>query len=79
MDWSRYALQLAWLLTDVQETRLREIIHELLEFPFQLQFVYFSGEIPHGSGGKFEEFNLRGKLKQFTHITSICNQNICSR
>ncbi len=43
-------------LTDVQETRLKEIIREALEFPFQLQFVYFSGEIPRGPGGKFEEF-----------------------
>ena len=43
-------------LTDVQETRLKEIIHESLKFPFQLHFVYVSGEIPRGPGGKFEEF-----------------------
>ena len=43
-------------LTQEQETRLKEIIHESLSYPFQLQFVYFSGEIPRGNGGKFEEF-----------------------
>ena len=48
-------------LTDVQETRLKQIVHESLEFPFQLQFVYFSGEIPRGPGGKFEEFICEAK------------------
>ena len=43
-------------LTDGQETRLKEVIHESLEFPFQLQFVYFPGNIPRGPGGKLEEF-----------------------
>lgn len=48
-------------LTDVQEARLKEIVHESLEFPFQLQFVYFTGEIPRGPGGKFEEFICEAK------------------
>jgi phenylacetate-CoA ligase len=43
-------------LTDAQEGRLTEMVHEALGFPFQLHFVYFSGEIPRGPGGKFEEF-----------------------
>jgi len=43
-------------LTQEQETQLKALIHEWMEFPFKLQFVYFPGEIPRGRSGKFEEF-----------------------
>ncbi len=58
-------------LTDVQETRLKEIIREAIEFPFQLQFVYFSGEIPRGPGWKFEEFICEASMKPCTRMASI--------
>jgi len=43
-------------LTTEQESRMAELIRESLGFPFQLQFVYFSRDIPRSLGGKFEEF-----------------------
>lgn len=43
-------------LTQQQETRLRELIHESMGFPFQLQFAYFPDQLPRGPGEKFEEF-----------------------
>lgn len=43
-------------LNTEQESRLAEVIHASLGFPFQLQFVYFPDEIPGSRGGKFEEF-----------------------
>lgn len=43
-------------LTTGQERRMGDLIHEALDFPFQLQFTYFQEQIPRGPGGKFEEF-----------------------
>ena len=43
-------------VTPAQEQQLTAVIHEWMGHPFRLQFVYFDGEIPRGSGGKFEEF-----------------------
>jgi len=43
-------------LTADQEQRIGDLIREALDFPFKLQFRYFQEEIPHGPGGKFEEF-----------------------
>lgn len=43
-------------LSGTQETRLTELVRDNLGYPFQLRFVYFSGAIPRGPGGKFGEF-----------------------
>jgi len=43
-------------LTADQEQRIGDLVREALDFPFKLQFRYFQEEIPHGPGGKFEEF-----------------------
>ncbi|MCJ7837749.1 MAG: hypothetical protein MUP61_00860 [Burkholderiales bacterium] len=39
-----------------QEQQIGDFVRKALDFPFKLQFVYFSGQIPRGLGGKFEEF-----------------------
>jgi len=43
-------------LSAEQQIRLGSIICDALGYPFRLKFVYFDGEIPCGSNGKFEEF-----------------------
>ena len=43
-------------LTADQERRVGELVCSALDFPFRLRFVYFSGQLPRGPGGKFEEF-----------------------
>ena len=43
-------------LTTEQETRLIDLIHQSLGYPFELKFLYFNKEIPRTKGGKFEEF-----------------------
>lgn len=43
-------------LTAEQEQKLRDLIRKSLGFPFNLQFTCFTGQIPRGPGGKFEEF-----------------------
>ena len=39
-----------------QEAALTAVIRRKLGYPFALRFVYFSGRLPTGPGGKFEEF-----------------------
>ena len=43
-------------LTQAEERRLRDIVVSALAHPFTIRFTYFSGNIPRGPGGKFEEF-----------------------
>lgn len=43
-------------LTSAQESKLGEVVCAALGHTFQMQFVYFSDEIPRSRGGKFEEF-----------------------
>jgi phenylacetate-CoA ligase len=43
-------------LTADQERRIGDLIREALDYPFELEFIYFAEEIPRGPGGKFEEF-----------------------
>jgi len=39
-----------------EERQIGDLVRNALDFPFKLQFVYFSEQIPRGPGGKFEEF-----------------------
>ena len=39
--------------------RLTEIVQEALGYPFKVDLVQFSGRLPAGPGGKFEEFVCR--------------------
>ncbi|MBE0625691.1 MAG: phenylacetate--CoA ligase family protein [Burkholderiales bacterium] len=39
-----------------EEQQIGDLVRKALDFPFELQFVYFSEQIPRGPGGKFEEF-----------------------
>lgn len=41
------------------ENRLRTGLQGLMGHPFHISFVYFSGDLPRGPGGKFEEFVSR--------------------
>ena len=43
-------------LTSAQEDRIAGLIRGALDFPFKLNLLYFSEQIPRGPGGKFEEF-----------------------
>lgn len=43
-------------LTRDEETRLGDVIRGALGYPFDLDFIYFAGELPRSPGGKFEEF-----------------------
>lgn len=43
-------------LTQDEETRLGDVIRGALGYPFDLDFIYFAGELPRSPGGKFEEF-----------------------
>ena len=43
-------------LSDAEETAFRAALHEVLRYPYQLDFVYFEGRLPTGPNGKFEEF-----------------------
>lgn len=42
-----------------EENALRAIMVAALGYPFELQFTYWQGRLPLGSGGKFEEFICR--------------------
>lgn len=46
-------------LTRGEEERLAAVINQALGHPFALRFAWFSGELPRGAGGKFEEFVSR--------------------
>jgi phenylacetate-CoA ligase len=46
-------------LTAEVETRLRTVLQGAIGYPFHISFIYFSGELPRGPRGKFEEFVSR--------------------
>jgi phenylacetate-CoA ligase len=41
------------------ETRLRKVLQDAIGYPFHISLIYFSGELPRGPRGKFEEFVSR--------------------
>ncbi len=43
-------------ITQAHEIALTLVIQDALGYPFELQFHYCAGELPHTRGGKFEEF-----------------------
>ena len=57
---SLHALELrlvvAQPLQPEHQAALRQMIHEALEYPFELTFSFFEERIPSGKNGKFEEF-----------------------
>ena len=57
-DLERVTLRLAVErpLTAGEEHALIEKMLDLLDYRFKAEIVYFSPEIPRGSGGKFEDF-----------------------
>lgn len=46
-------------LTAEIEARLRKVLQGAIGYPFHISLVYFSGELPRGPRGKFEEFVSR--------------------
>ncbi len=46
-------------LTAETETRLRQVLQGAIGYPFHISLIYFSGELPRGPRGKFEEFVSR--------------------
>jgi phenylacetate-CoA ligase len=46
-------------LAAAEEAGLGEVIRGALGHPFELSFAYFTGELPRGANGKFEEFVCR--------------------
>lgn len=38
------------------EIRLRKVLQGAIGYPFHISFIYFSGELPRGPRGKFQEF-----------------------
>ena len=43
-------------LAVAEERELQRIVQKALGHSFTIRFTYFSGNIPRGPGGKFEEF-----------------------
>ena len=46
-------------LTAEIETRLRQALQGAIGYPFHISLIYFSGDLPRGPRGKFEEFVSR--------------------
>ena len=43
-------------LSQAEEDGLRALFHRCIGYPFTMRFTYFSGRLPAGPSGKFEEF-----------------------
>jgi hypothetical protein len=43
-------------LAEAEEAALRASLHEVLRYPYRIDFAYYEGRLPTGPNGKFEEF-----------------------